>query len=99
VVEVGNNGPLYSGDLVRLKAALRGVPDVVVVNVRNSKSWENESNNAITDWLRGWHAAHLADWYHHSTNTMLYPDGTHPFPYACHIYARVIATTLRESSS
>ncbi len=30
-----------------LRHALRGVPDVVVVNVRNATSWEQESNNAI----------------------------------------------------
>jgi len=97
IIQVGNNGPLYfhgSDGLVLLRHALRGVPDVIVVNVRNSTLWEQESNNAITDWLKGWHQAHLADWYHHSTDTML-SDGTHPWPYACKTYARVIATTLR----
>jgi peptidoglycan/LPS O-acetylase OafA/YrhL len=96
IIQVGNNGPLYYNDLVRLRAALRGVPDIVVVNVRNTTSWQNESNTAITEWLRGWPVAHLADWYHQSTDKML-SDGTHPWPYACHIYAHVIATTLRAS--
>ena len=44
IIQVGNNGPLLYSDLVALKAALRGVPDIVVVNVRNDKSWETESN-------------------------------------------------------
>ena len=70
------------------------MPDVVVINVRNATSWERESNGAITGWLRRLAAAHLADWYSHSNNTML-SDGTHPWPYACKIYAHVIATTLR----
>ena len=102
IIQVGNNGPLYfNGDigLVALRHALRGVPDVIVVNVRNDTNWEQESNDAITQWLKGWHQAHLADWYHHSTDSMLYPDGTHPLPWACRNYARVIATTLRESAS
>jgi peptidoglycan/LPS O-acetylase OafA/YrhL len=99
IIQVGNNGPLYYRDLVRLRAALRGVPDVVVVNVRNSKFWEKDANTAITQWLRGWHTAHLADWYGHSTNSMLYPDGTHPLPDACKTYARLIATTLRASTA
>ena len=94
IIQIGNNGPLYYRDLVRLRAALRGVPDIVVVNVRNATSWQNESNGAITEWLHGWHIAHLADWYHHSNNNML-SDGTHPWPYACRIYAHVIQTTLR----
>ena len=53
---------------------------------------------AIEDWLLSERLpasqAHLADWYSESTNKML-SDGTHPWPYACTIYARVIANTLR----
>jgi len=94
VLQVGNNGPLCGRDLVRLRHALRGVPDVVVVSVRNATSWERESNDALVSWVQGWPAAHLADWYSESTNKML-SDGTHPWPYACTIYARVIANTLR----
>ncbi|HKU56723.1 MAG TPA: acyltransferase family protein [Gaiellaceae bacterium] len=96
VIQVGNNGPLWYGDLTRLRHALRGIPDIVVVNVRNSTSWQDESNHALVGWLRDWHAAHLADWYGSSTNKML-SDGTHPFPYACWNYARLIENTLRST--
>jgi len=93
IIQVGNNGPLISDDLTRLKAALRGVTDIVVVNVRNATSWQDESNQHITTWLDGWHTAHLADWYHHSNDRMLY-DGTHPMPDGCLIYAHVIRMAL-----
>ena len=96
VLQVGNNGPLWYRDLVRLRHALRGIPDIVVVNVRNSTSWQDESNQALADWLLGWRTAHLADWYANSTDNML-SDGTHPWPYGCRIYARVIADTLRSA--
>ncbi|HEU5215240.1 MAG TPA: acyltransferase family protein [Gaiellaceae bacterium] len=96
VLQVGNNGPLWYHDLVRLHHALRGIPDVVVVNVRNSTSWQDESNHALDTWLQGWRTAHLADWYGSSTTKML-SDGTHPWPYGCNIYARVIADTLRSA--
>ena len=96
VIQIGNNGPLWYRDLVRLRQALRGVPDVVIVNVRNATSWEQESNHAIAAWVRGWRGAHVADWYGHSKDSML-SDGTHPWPRACAIYARVIATTVRAS--
>jgi peptidoglycan/LPS O-acetylase OafA/YrhL len=95
VIQVGNNGPLYYRDLVRLRRALHGIADVVVVNVRNATSWENESNHALAGWLQGWPTAHLADWYGSSTNKML-SDGTHPWPYACWNYARLISDTLRQ---
>jgi hypothetical protein len=96
VLQVGNNGPLWYPDLVRLRHALRGIPDIVVVNVRNSTSWQDESNHALDNWLYGWPAAHLADWYGQSTDKML-SDGTHPWPYGCRIYAGVIADTLRSA--
>ncbi len=96
VIQVGNNGPLWFRDLIRLRRALHGIPDVVVVNVRNTTSWQNESNHALVDWMQGWPAAHLADWYGASTNKMM-QDGTHPWPYGCTIYAHVIADTLRSA--
>jgi peptidoglycan/LPS O-acetylase OafA/YrhL len=96
VIQVGNNGPLWYHDLVRLRHALHGISDVVVVNVRNSTSWQDESNHALATWLHDWPAAHLADWYGSSTTKML-SDGTHPWPYACNIYAHVIADTLRSA--
>jgi peptidoglycan/LPS O-acetylase OafA/YrhL len=96
VLQVGNNGPLFYGDLARLRRALHGIPTVIVVNVRTATSWQDESNREIAGWLHGWPAAHLADWYGSSTNKML-SDGTHPWPYACWIYANVIARTLRSA--
>jgi hypothetical protein len=97
VIQVGNNGPLWYHDLLRLRHALHGIPRIVVVNVRNDTSWQDESNHALVTWLQGWRAAHLADWYGHSTSKML-QDGTHPWPYGCTIYARVIADTLRSTT-
>jgi hypothetical protein len=96
VIQVGNNGPLWYDDLVRLRHALHGIQNVVVVNVRNSTSWEDESNHALGSWLANWPAAHLADWYGSSTNKRL-SDGTHPWPYECWNYARVIENTLRST--
>jgi peptidoglycan/LPS O-acetylase OafA/YrhL len=96
VIQVGNNGPLWYHDLVRLRHALHGISDIVVVNDRNSTSWQDESNHALATWLHDWPTAHLADWYGSSTTKML-SDGTHPWPYACDIYAHVIADTLRSA--
>jgi peptidoglycan/LPS O-acetylase OafA/YrhL len=94
VIQIGNNGPLWYRDLVRLRHALRGVPLVVIVNVRNATSWQREADHALANWVRGWRAAHLADWYGNSNDAML-SDGTHPWPRGCRIYAHVIADALR----
>jgi hypothetical protein len=94
VIQVGNNGPLYYDDMQLLKHALRGVTDIIVVNVRNDTLWESESNGAITEWIRGWHIAHLADWYDASKPSWL-SDGTHPYSQYCPVYARVIKDAMR----
>jgi hypothetical protein len=96
VIQIGNNGPLWYDDLVRLRRALHGIPRIVVVNVRNDTSWQDQSNHALANWLRGWQEAHLADWYGRSTDKMM-QDGTHPWPYGCWIYAHLIADTLRST--
>jgi peptidoglycan/LPS O-acetylase OafA/YrhL len=96
VIQVGNNGPLWYRDLVRLRHALHGIPRIVIVNVRNDTSWQDESNHALANWLRSWPEAHLADWYGRSTDKMM-QDGTHPWPYGCRIYSRLIADTLRST--
>ncbi len=96
VLQVGNNGPLWFRDLVRLRHALHGIPDIVVVNVRNTTSWQDESNHALDNWVHGWPPAHLADWYGSSTSKMM-QDGTHPWPYGCRLYAHLIADTLRSA--
>jgi peptidoglycan/LPS O-acetylase OafA/YrhL len=96
VIQVGNNGPLWYRDLVRLRHALHGIPRIVIVNVRNDTSWQDESNHALGNWLRGWPEAHLADWYGRSTDKMM-QDGTHPWPYGCRIYSQLIADTLRST--
>lgn len=98
IVQAGNNGPLDSDHLGYLRMSLRGVTDIIVVNDRNRQQWETDTNKEIDTFLKYWHVAHLADWYGHSNDNMLYPDGTHPYPSACRIYANVIATALRRST-
>ncbi len=97
VVQLGDNGPAWYQDLVRVRHVLRGVPHVVVVNVRVDRSWEGEVNQAIASFLRGWPQATLADWYGKSSDSEL-SDGVHPWPYACTSYARVIAAALQQPS-
>ena len=63
IVHIGDNGPVYYADLLRLKAALAGVPLVVIVNVRVATSWQGEVNSELAQAVQGWHEATIADWY------------------------------------
>ena len=63
IVHIGDNGPVYYADAQRLKAALAGVPLVVIVNVRVDTSWQGEVNSELLQTVAGWHQATIADWY------------------------------------
>ncbi len=81
IIQVGNNGPLFYDDLVGPDGArCAAYRTSIVVNVRN----DDELGERVEQRDHGLAAAagahaHLADWYHHSTNSML-SDGTHPWP-------------------
>jgi peptidoglycan/LPS O-acetylase OafA/YrhL len=95
VVQVGDNDPLTGAQLARLRAVLRGVPDVVLVNIREpDESWEGEVNAALAQAVRSWPAASVADWRSASANQSLTWDGTHPNPAGQDVYADVVARSL-----
>jgi hypothetical protein len=99
VVQVGDNGPLWYADLVRLRAALRGVPQVVFVTVRVPRHWQSEANRALRQFVRGWRAASLADWHAVSGEPGLLVDGAHPGAAGQVRYASVVTRALNGAPS
>jgi hypothetical protein len=97
IVQLGDNGPLWSADGQRLRRALRGVPQVVLVNVRVPRSWETEVNDELAQLVRGWPQARIADWYSASADPSLLYDEAHPNPAGQKIYARTVMQTLRQT--
>jgi peptidoglycan/LPS O-acetylase OafA/YrhL len=96
VVQVGENGPLYSDDLGALRSALRGVRRVVLVNVRVTRRWNADTNQRLAELAGSWPQARVADWYDASAGPgLLYGDGTHPTPRGRRVYARVVERALR----
>ncbi|MGH2877730.1 MAG: acyltransferase family protein, partial [Solirubrobacteraceae bacterium] len=94
VVQLGDNGPLWSADAAHLRTALKGVAHVVLVNVRVPRSWEGEVNDQLRQLVSGWPQATIADWYDASSDPSLLYDGIHPDPAGQRAYARVIARAL-----
>jgi hypothetical protein len=94
VLQIGDNGPVWYADLMRLKQALRGVPDVIFVNVRVPRSWQGEANNAVAQFVHGWRHAHIADWYSVSGAPGVLWDGLHPDAQGSALYAGVVAQAL-----
>jgi peptidoglycan/LPS O-acetylase OafA/YrhL len=95
-VQLGENGPVWSADIRRLREALRDVPRVVIVNVRVPRSWESQVNEALAAAVADWPGAVLIDWHEASHSAgLLYGDGTHPDPKGQKLYSRLIARALR----
>jgi hypothetical protein len=95
VVQIGDNGPLWSSDTARLKRLLAGVPHVVLVTVREATSWEGEVNDQLAQAVHGWPQASIADWQAASADASgLTYDGEHPNPAGATVYADAIARAL-----
>jgi peptidoglycan/LPS O-acetylase OafA/YrhL len=98
IVQIGDNGPVWYANMQRLRTVLSGVPHVVIVNVRVARSWQNEVNSELSSYLSTWPQAVLANWYSHSSESLLV-DGVHPSVPGRAIYATVVVDALREAQS
>ncbi len=96
VVHIGDNGPVWSADMENLRRVLRGVPRVVLINVRLARSWQDEVNDELRTFARSWPQAVIANWYAASTPEML-TDGVHPSVSARNVFTRVVLAGLEQS--
>jgi peptidoglycan/LPS O-acetylase OafA/YrhL len=94
VVQIGDNGPVWSADMTRLRAVLSGVPHVVLVNIREPTSWQTEVNDTLAQAGRTWPNATIADWLAASSNPSLLYDAAHPDPAGAAVYANIVARAL-----
>ncbi len=95
VVQIGNNGPVWSDDLIALHDALAGVDHVYLVNVEVPRSWEGEVNSELAEFVGGWPEATVVDW--HSAvmdNADLTYDQIHLTPDGEALYASLIALAI-----
>ncbi len=96
IVQIGDNGPVWYSNLQRLREVLSGVQHVVLVNVRVARSWQGEVDKALAEYVSSWPQAVLANWYSHSSESLLV-DGVHPSVAGRAIYAGVVLEGLREA--
>jgi peptidoglycan/LPS O-acetylase OafA/YrhL len=98
IVQIGDNGPVWYANMQRLRTVLGGVPHVVIVNVRVARDWQNEVNSELASYVSTWPQAVLANWYAHSSESLLV-DGVHPSVPGRSIYANVVVAALREAAA
>ena len=99
ILQLGNNGPVYSNDLQELHDALRGVQHVYLVNVEVPRSWQGEVNSALSQAARDWGQAQLVDWHAvASTHGGITTDGIHLTEKGIELYSRLIASSVRTAN-
>jgi peptidoglycan/LPS O-acetylase OafA/YrhL len=100
VLQLGNNGPVYSDDLTKLHEALEGVPHVFLVNIEVPRSWEGEVNSALSEAAGNWGQAELVDWHAvASSHGGISTDGIHLTEKGIDLYSRLIASSVRTAAS
>jgi len=95
IVQIGDNGPVWFENLEHLRSVLGGVAHVVLVNVRVDRAWQHEVNHSLEAFVPVWPQAVLANWYAHSSESLLV-DGVHPSVAGRAVYAQTIINALRQ---
>ena len=95
VIQVGNNGPVYSEDFDAIRAELEGVDHVFFINVEVPRSWEEQVNNELEVQTADWPEATVIDWQSAIAGlTEDTYDGIHPTPEGAKIYANLVADAV-----
>jgi lysophospholipase L1-like esterase len=63
VVHLGDNGPVRPADLDALIDELKGVPNILLVNVRVPRSWQAEVNSELNLAVARHPGVKLVDWF------------------------------------
>jgi peptidoglycan/LPS O-acetylase OafA/YrhL len=94
VVGLGTNGPFAPSQMQELVSLTRGIPRVVLVNVRVPLEWQAESNATIAS-VAGNPRFRVVDWYQASAAPgLLYSDAVHPDASGQLIYANLITQAV-----
>jgi peptidoglycan/LPS O-acetylase OafA/YrhL len=97
IVQMGNNGPLYSDEMEALRKATSGVGELFLIDDRAPVSWVGESNHALAEAARDWPHTSLIEWAQAATSRDgLLWDGIHLTPAGAGVYARLISAAVHE---
>jgi hypothetical protein len=96
IVHLGNNGTREEFD--QIMQTLSGVDNVLFVNVKVPRAWEEPNNEVIAEGVKRYPNAVLVDWYSASADRpeLYYSDGYHLRPEGQQIYTDLISSHLPE---
>jgi peptidoglycan/LPS O-acetylase OafA/YrhL len=98
VIQWGNNGPLYSEDMIALRKATTNVGQLFLISDHAPVSWQDESNHAIREASEDWHHTTEIPWAKAAEEggESLFWDGIHLTPKGAGVYARLVSKVLHE---
>ncbi len=92
VIQMGNNGPLYSDDMAAFHHYSRDLADhLLLINDEAPVSWEGESNAALLEAAKQWPRTSLVNWHAIAGRSGYTWDGIHLTPKGARAYARLVA--------
>lgn len=93
ILELGTNGDFTQAQLVSVLNALGPVRQIVLVNTRVPRPWQNVTNATLSAVAASYPHTVLVNWFAASAgkNSYFYPDGVHLNPTGSAVYARLIA--------
>jgi hypothetical protein len=97
VIGVGDNGLISPGMLSGTLERLRGVQQVIVVNLRVGRTWQNPNNRTIARIVPRFANVSLLDWHDESAAhpSWFYDDGIHLTPSGALAYTRLIMDRVK----
>jgi peptidoglycan/LPS O-acetylase OafA/YrhL len=98
VIQWGNNGPLYSEDMLALRKATTNVGQLFLISDHAPVSWQDESNHAIREASEDWHHTTEIPWAKAAEEggESLFWDGIHLTPKGAGVYARLVSKVVHE---
>jgi len=101
IIELGTNGPFNSKQLRELLSSLSDVQQIVLVNTRVPKKWQDTVNSALEEAAADFPNATLVDWYSSSEGKDSYftADGVHLQKKGAEFYAALVAEAVQQEKT
>jgi hypothetical protein len=98
IIQMGNNGPLYSDEMEALRKATSNVGELFLIDDHAPVSWQDESNHALEEAGETWPHTTVIDWAPvAAAHENLLWDGIHLTPGGAGIYARLVSREVRSA--
>ncbi|TNJ64918.1 acetyltransferase [Paenibacillus hemerocallicola] len=100
IIELGTNGSFNTKQLRELLSSLGDARQIVLVNTRVPRKWQDTVNSALKEAAKDFHNVTLVDWYTSSEGkkSYFYDDGVHLKREGAEFYASLIASAVQKES-